>query len=101
VQAKILLGQEPIDSVTLLYYAAPFNLALFMMGSVLLEGSAPWTQFPQMTFSGQLWIGMAATCAAFYNVRENQAILAMDRNGRDVCGVLQCERGNVVQLFGY
>ncbi|CAD7949024.1 unnamed protein product [Amoebophrya sp. A25] len=68
VQANLMRGQEPLDSITLLFYAAPFNTALFLTGSVLLEGTRPWTEIQTVPLTGVLWIALAACCAACYNL---------------------------------
>ncbi|CAD7926464.1 unnamed protein product [Amoebophrya sp. A120] len=68
VQANIMRGQDPIDSITLLFYAAPFNTLLFLGGSLAIEGSGPWIDIFEVPFSGLLWIASAASCAACYNL---------------------------------
>jgi len=68
LQEKLLRGAEKLDSITLLYYAAPFNLALFMCGSVIFEGPKPWREFPRLGFSGKASIAMAALTASQLNL---------------------------------
>ena len=68
VQGNLLRGQDKIDSITLLFYAAPFNLALFLLGSAMLEGAAPWTEYPDLPWAGKAWIYAAAVAASLYNL---------------------------------
>jgi len=68
VQAELLKGEGNIDSITLLYYSSPFNLALFLCGSLVLEGAAPWVELCVLPFSGLFWILAAAVAAASYNL---------------------------------
>jgi len=68
LQDNLLRGREKLDSITLLYYAAPFNLALFLCGSFVFEGLRPWREFPTLGFGGKFSIAMAAFTASQYNL---------------------------------
>lgn len=68
VQANLMRGQEPIDSITLLFYAAPFNLGLFVIGSLANEGLAPWGEIWSVSFGGLLCIASSCCMAALYNL---------------------------------
>jgi len=68
LQDNLLRGREKLDSITLLYYAAPFNLALFLCGSFIFEGLRPWREFPALGFGGKFSIAMAAFTASQYNL---------------------------------
>lgn len=69
VQGELLQGQEKIDSITLLYYAAPFNLALFLGGSFYLEGLEPWVNWVEyLEPRGKMWVFLGAGAAAMYNL---------------------------------
>jgi len=68
LQDNLLRGREKLDSITLLYYAAPFNLALFLCGSFIFEGLRPWMEFPALGFGGKFSITTAAFLASQYNL---------------------------------
>lgn len=68
VQARLLRGREPIDSLTLLYYASPFNLALFATGSLVFEGLAPVVGLGGLPADGFALLGLGALLAAMYNL---------------------------------
>ena len=68
VMSKLMAGQEPLDALTLLFYAAPFNMALFLFWSFLREGLEPWVQIWSVPLTGQFWIWINALNAAIFNL---------------------------------
>eukprot|EP00391_Amoebophrya_sp_Ameob2_P006539 CAMPEP_0178995196 /NCGR_PEP_ID=MMETSP0795-20121207/7706_1 /TAXON_ID=88552 /ORGANISM="Amoebophrya sp., Strain Ameob2" /LENGTH=569 /DNA_ID=CAMNT_0020687503 /DNA_START=75 /DNA_END=1786 /DNA_ORIENTATION=+ len=68
LQATLMHGKEPIDSISLLYYATPFNMVIFLVASVALEGDQPWRDIAHVPVEGWLWIVAGACCAALFNL---------------------------------
>lgn len=71
--------------MSLLLYAAPFNLLGFIVGSIALEGAAPWREIGHVPLSGQLWILTAAVAAALFNLF---SFLLVARLGAASCQVV-------------
>lgn len=70
-----LLCDAKVDSVTLCYYMAPFNLAIFLMGCIALEGWAPLEKLLQsdpFSLRGQgnlpAALCFSAFLACFFNI---------------------------------
>jgi len=65
-----LLRDAPrkIDSISLVYYSAPLNLGLFLVASLVFEGTSPWIDFVQLSPAGQFWLWSCASAAAAYNL---------------------------------
>ncbi|CAD7935243.1 unnamed protein product [Amoebophrya sp. A25] len=68
LQGLLMQGQEKLDSIALIYYSSPVNVAIFLLASLVIEGSAPWVEILDVPMSGILWILLAACCAACFNL---------------------------------
>merc|ERR1712151_1012403 len=68
LQERLLRGEDPIDSLTLLFYTAPFNLLLFLLASSYKERVQPWTDILEVPRAGQVFIAITACTAALFNL---------------------------------
>ncbi|CAD7924540.1 unnamed protein product [Amoebophrya sp. A120] len=68
VQSTLMNGKAPIDSITLIFYATPFNMVIFLLGSAIFEGEAPWREIRDVSSEGVLWIFTASMFAALFNL---------------------------------
>mmetsp|Transcript_87423 Transcript_87423/g.209155 ORF Transcript_87423/g.209155 Transcript_87423/m.209155 type:complete len:346 (+) Transcript_87423:23-1060(+) len=66
LQGRLLCDQK-VDSVTLCYYMAPFNLLLFALCSCLTEGLQPWRALSgaNSTFVEQAYLGISLAVSGF------------------------------------
>jgi len=89
VQSNLMSGQENIDSITLLFYAAPFNLCLFLIGSIIIEGIAPWMEIWSVSFGGLVCIAGSCCMAALYNLFAFLMVGHMGAVGSMIVGYLK------------
>jgi len=68
VQSALMRGRDPIDSITLLFYSAPFNICLFLLASLCIEGIDPWVKIWDVPMGGIGCILLSCLMAALFNL---------------------------------
>lgn len=69
LQGTLLSGiNGKVDSISLLYYSCPFNIMLFLVASLVVEGLEPWERFRQLPMAGQSCVVGGALVAASFNI---------------------------------
>lgn len=101
LQASLMSGRQAIGSNALLYYAAPFNLCLYGLGSGALEGSGPWRDVTKAEFGGRGWVllCLASAAAGIYNVVSFLLIKHLGALGSLVFGNLKTPSIVIVSYF--
>jgi hypothetical protein len=44
LQSVLMFGHDKVDAITMVFYSAPYNIGLFVVGSLVNEGFTPYVE---------------------------------------------------------